>query len=308
MRIVFMGTPQFAVPALRKLLEQWPVAGVVTQPDRPAGRGRRSAAGAVKLEAQRFGLPVISPARVRDATAHAQIVDWAPDLIVVAAYGQLLNSALLQLPKHGCLNIHASLLPRHRGAAPVAAAILAGDKTTGVSIMRMDAGLDTGAVLEQRSLHIRPEHDAGSLTAELATLGAETLSAMLPAYLEGKIKAAPQDAQFATYAPQLTKLDGLLDFGKPAFELALRVRAMQGWPSAHILWNGATLKILAARAIPGSAAPGRVIAHAAGAAISTGQDWLLLEVVQPAGKRAMPIQDFLNGNAGFLGSDLTGRT
>lgn len=308
MRIVFMGTPQFAVPALRKLLEQWPVAGVVTQPDRPAGRGRRSAAGAVKLEAQRFGLPVISPARVRDATAHAQIVDWAPDLIVVAAYGQLLNSALLQLPKHGCLNIHASLLPRHRGAAPVAAAILAGDKTTGASIMRMDAGLDTGAVLEQRSLHIRPEHDAGSLTAELATLGAETLSAMLPAYLEGKIKAAPQDAQFATYAPQLTKIDGLLDFGKPAFELALRVRAMQPWPSAHILWNGATLKILAARAIPGSAAPGRVIAHAAGAAISTGQDWLLLEVVQPAGKRAMPIQDFLNGNAGFLGSDLTGRT
>ncbi|GBL36713.1 methionyl-tRNA formyltransferase [Anaerolineaceae bacterium] len=188
MRIVFMGTPQFAVPALRKLLEQWPVAGVVTQPDRPAGRGRRSAAGAVKLEAQRFGLPVISPARLRDATAHAQIVDWAPDLIVVAAYGQLLNSALLQLPKHGCLNIHASLLPRHRGAAPVAAAILAGDKTTGVSIMRMDAGLDTGAVLEQRSLHIRPEHDAGSLTAELATLGAETLSAMLPAYLEGKLK------------------------------------------------------------------------------------------------------------------------
>lgn len=308
MRIVFMGTPQFAVPALRKLLEQWPVAGVVTQPDRPAGRGRRSAAGAVKLEAQRFGLPVISPARLRDATAHAQIVDWAPDLIVVAAYGQLLNSALLQLPKHGCLNIHASLLPRHRGAAPVAAAILAGDKTTGVSIMRMDAGLDTGAVLEQRSLHIRPEHDAGSLTAELATLGAETLSAMLPAYLEGKIKAAPQDAQFATYAPQLTKIDGLLDFGKPAFELALRVRAMQPWPSAHILWNGATLKILAARAIPGSAAPGRVIAHAAGAAISTGQDWLLLEVVQPAGKRAMPIQDFLNGNAGFLGSDLTERT
>lgn len=308
MRIVFMGTPQFAVPALRKLLEQWPVAGVVTQPDRPAGRGRRSAAGAVKLEAQRFGLPVISPARLRDATAHAQIVDWAPDLIVVAAYGQLLNSALLQLPKHGCLNIHASLLPRHRGAAPVAAAILDGDKTTGVSIMRMDAGLDTGAVLEQRSIHIRPEHDAGSLTAELATLGAETLSAMLPAYLEGKLKAAPQDAQFATYAPQLTKIDGLLDFGKPAFELALRVRAMQPWPSAHILWNGATLKILAARAIPGSAAPGRVIAHAAGAAISTGQDWLLLEVVQPAGKRAMPIQDFLNGNAGFLGSDLTGRT
>lgn len=308
MRIVFMGTPQFAVPALRKLLEQWPVAGVVTQPDRPAGRGRRSAAGAVKLEAQRFGLPVISPARLRDATAHAQIVDWAPDLIVVAAYGQLLNSALLQLPKHGCLNIHASLLPRHRGAAPVAAAILAGDKTTGVSIMRMDAGLDTGAVLEQRSIHIRPEHDAGSLTAELATLGAKTLSAMLPAYLEGKLKAAPQDAHFATYAPQLTKLDGLLDFGKPAFELALRVRAMQPWPSAHILWNGATLKILAARAIPGSAAPGRVIAHAAGAAISTGQDWLLLEVVQPAGKRAMPIQDFLNGNAGFMGSDLTGRT
>ena len=308
MRIVFMGTPQFAVPALRKLLEQWPVAGVVTQPDRPAGRGRRFAAGAVKLEAQRFGLPVISPARLRDATAHAQIVDWAPDLIVVAAYGQLLNSALLQLPKHGCLNIHASLLPRHRGAAPVAAAILAGDKTTGVSIMRMDAGLDTGAVLQQRSLHIRPEHDAGSLTAELATLGAETLSAMLPAYLEGKLKAASQDAQFATYAPQLTKIDGLLDFGKPAFELALRVRAMQPWPSAHILWNGATLKILAARAIPGSAAPGRVIAHAAGAAISTGQDWLLLEVVQPAGKRAMPIQDFLNGNAGFLGSDLTGRT
>ena len=128
MRIVFMGTPQFAVPALRKLLEQWPVAGVVTQPDRPAGRGRQPAAGAVKLEAQRCGLPVISPARLRDATAHAQIVEWAPDLIVVAAYGQLLSSALLQVPTHGCLNIHASLLPRHRGAAPVAAAILAETK------------------------------------------------------------------------------------------------------------------------------------------------------------------------------------
>jgi methionyl-tRNA formyltransferase len=307
MRIVFMGTPQFAVPALRKLLEQWPVAGAVTQPDRPAGRGRQPAAGAVKLEAQRCGLPVISPARLRDATAHAQIVEWAPDLIVVAAYGQLLSSALLQLPTHGCLNIHASLLPRHRGAAPVAAAILAGDKTTGVSIMRMDAGLDTGAVLEQRILNIRPDHDGGSLTQELAALGAETLCAMLPAYLEGKIKAVPQDAQFATYAPQLTKKDGLLDFGKPAFELALRVRAMQPWPSAHFLWNGAALKVLAARAIPGSAIPGRVIAHAAGAAIGTGQDWLLLEVVQPAGKRAMPIQDFLNGNSGFVGSEITVR-
>ncbi len=307
MRIVFMGTPQFAVPALRKLLEQWPVAGVVTQPDRPAGRGRQPAAGAVKLEAQRCGLPVISPARLRDATAHAQIVEWAPDLIVVAAYGQLLSSALLQLPIHGCLNIHASLLPRHRGAAPVAAAILAGDKTTGVSIMRMDAGLDTGAVLEQRSLNIRPDHDGGSLTQELAALGAETLSAMLPAYLEGKIKAAPQDAEFATYAPQLTKQDGLLDFGKPASELALRVRAMQPWPSAHFFWKGASLKVLAARAIPGSAFPGRVIAHAAGAAIGTAQDWLLLEVVQPAGKRAMPIQDFLNGNSGFVGSEITAR-
>ena len=307
MRIVFMGTPQFAVPALQKLLEQWPVAGVVTQPDRPAGRGRRPAAGAVKLEAQRFGLPVISPVRLRDATAHAQIVDWAPDLIVVAAYGQLLNPAVLQLPKYGCLNIHASLLPRHRGAAPVAAAILAGDKTTGVSIMRMDAGLDTGAVLEQRIIHIRPDHDAGSLTLDLAALGAETLCAMLPAYITGKLKAAQQDAQLATYAPQLTKKDGLLDFGKPASELARRVRAMQPWPSAHLLWNGAPLKILAARAVPGSAAPGRVLAHAAGAAIGTGQDWLLLEMVQPAGKRPMPIQAFLNGNAGFVGSDLTVR-
>ena len=308
MRIVFMGTPQFAVPTLRVLADRWPVAGVVTQPDRPAGRGRLPAACAVKLAAQQLGLPMISPVRLQEAAAQAQLVDWAPDLIVVAAFGQLLRPAVLQLPLHGCLNIHASLLPRHRGASPVAAAILAGDRTTGVSIMCMDAGLDTGAILEKRTVTINPDHTAGSLTAELAELGAATLSEILPAYLSGTMTAAAQDSQLATYAPQLSKLDGLLDLSRPAHELALRVRAMQPWPCAHIFWNGTALKILAARAIPGSATPNRVIAHAAGAAIGTGQDWLLLETIQPAGKRAMPIQDFLNGNAGFVGSDLAPRT
>ena len=192
-RIVFMGSPDFAVPVLRRLTEAYPVIGVITQPDRPAGRGQTLASPPVKILAQSLSLPVIQPNRLKEPEAQAQLAAWAPDLIVVAAFGQILRQNVLDLPPHGCVNVHASLLPRWRGASPIQAAIRTGDAQTGVSIMRMDAGVDTGPVLAQRAIPILPEDTAGALSDRLAQLGADLLIETLPAYLNGKIIPQPQD-------------------------------------------------------------------------------------------------------------------
>jgi methionyl-tRNA formyltransferase len=301
-RIVFMGSPEFALPALRLLAAAYPMAGVVTQPDRPAGRGREPKSPPVKLLAEQLKLPVIQPERLKAPEAMAQLQAWQPEMIVVAAFGQILRPAVLDLPRLGCINIHGSLLPRWRGAAPIQAAILNGDPDTGVTIMRMDPGVDTGPVLSQRSVPILPDDTAGSLGKRMAELGADLLLETLPAYLDGKCIPQAQDDSLATYAPMIKKEDGELDFSHPAESLARGVRAYNPWPGASMPWLGQKLKIHAARAVPAgrpgqgsSSQPGRRLIHGGIPAVETADGLLLLESVQPAGKKPMPGQDFLRG-------------
>ena len=295
-RIVFMGSPEFALPTLKALLTNYHIAGVVTQPDRPAGRGRTLKPPPIKTLANEYNLPVIQPMSLKEPEAIAQLHSWEPDLIVVAAFGQILRSPVLNLPPHGCINVHASLLPRWRGAAPIQAAILHGDKQTGVTIMRMDPGVDTGPILSQRATPITDEQTAGTLSPHLAELGAQLLIESLPVYLNGELLPQPQDESLATYAPMLKKVDGQLDFDKPAADLARLVRAYNPWPGAFTSWGAGRLKIHRAHAI-NSASPGagkRVI-HNEQAAFGTTQGILVLDEVQPAGKKAMPGEFFLRG-------------
>ncbi|MGQ0601626.1 MAG: methionyl-tRNA formyltransferase [Anaerolineales bacterium] len=303
-RIVFMGTPEFAVPSLRALNEHASVVGVVTQPDRPAGRGQKLIESPVKQCAASYGLPVIQPARLREPEAMAQLTAWRPDVIIVAAFGQILQQAVLALPPHGCLNIHASLLPRWRGAAPIAAAIAAGDAETGITLMQIDVGLDTGPMLAKRAETIRADDITATLTARLALLGAELLIATLPHYLSGAIIPQPQDNSLATYAPQLKKEDGQLDFTRPALELARQVRAFTPWPGAFARWNGQRLKILRAAVTEARGEPGALLTTEAGPAVACGEGALLLLEVQPPGKRPMTAADFVRGARHFLGARL----
>jgi len=235
----------------------------------------------------------------------AQLEAWQPEVIVVAAFGQILRPRVLNLPPRGCLNVHASLLPRHRGAAPIAAAILAGDAETGVTIMQMDVGLDTGPMLSERREPIRAEDTTQTLAARLAQVGAELLNATLPAYLAGTLTPRAQDEAQATYAPQLKKEDGHLDFTRSAVELERRVRAFSPWPGAYALWQGQPFKLLRVAVSPEhSGEPGRVWLTATGPAVSCGEGSLVLSEVQPAGKKPMRATDFARGAKGFVGANL----
>jgi methionyl-tRNA formyltransferase len=308
-RVVFMGTPEFAVPVLEALANAHDVdvVGVVTQPDRPAGRGRRLAPSPVKRVALEHGLPLSQPRSLHPPEAVAQLAAWEPKVIVVAAFGQILRQHVLDLPPHGCLNVHASLLPRWRGAAPVPAAILAGDEVTGVTIMRMDAGLDTGPILAQQEEPIQPDDTRADLEKRLAQLGAALLVETLPAYLAGDLVPRPQPKEGVTYAGQLCKEDGLLDWSRSAVELDRQVRAFTPWPGAFTSWRGRRLKVLRAVVLStwrGNAPPGTVVALADGAAVATGEGALRLEEVQLAGKRSMDIKAFLCGQRDCVGSQL----
>ncbi|HEX7975004.1 MAG TPA: methionyl-tRNA formyltransferase [Anaerolineales bacterium] len=299
-RIVFMGSPEFALPVLRGLVQHYRVAGVVTQPDKPAGRGRALTPPPVKALAQELELPVIQPRRLREPEPMAQLGAWAPDLIVVAAFGQILKPDVLELPPYGCLNVHASLLPRWRGAAPVQAAILHGDAETGATIMRMDPGVDTGPLLAQRTLPILPEDTAATLGERLARSGAGLLLEVLPAYLEGRLTPQPQDESGATYASMLKKEDGLLDFTQPAEFLARQVRAYNPWPGAYMYWQEQILKIHRAHAVPaGEADPGQTATYQGQPALGAARGLLVLDEVQPAGKKPMPGKVFLQGARGW---------
>lgn len=296
MRIVFMGSPDFALPTLRALTEHYSVVGVVSQPDRPSGRGRQMTPPAVKRLALEAGLALIQPERLRQPEAMQQLQAWAPDLIVVAAFGQILRAPVLNLPPHGCLNVHASLLPRWRGAAPIQAALLHGDEQTGVTIMRMDAGVDTGPTLTKQTMPILPEDDAETLSQRLAVLGAKLLIDTLPAYLDGSLLPQAQDESLATYAPMLKKEDGRLDFTQPAEALVRRVRAFTPWPGAFTTWNGQPFRILRAHTLnePVQQA-GKALIVDGSPAFSTTSGVLVLDEVQPAGKKAMPGKVFLQG-------------
>lgn len=295
-RVVFMGSPDFAVPILEALARCSCVIGVVTQPDRPAGRGGRLRPPPVKVRATELGLPVIQPERLGEANAMAQLRAWAPELIVVAAFGQILKPEVLDLPPYGCLNVHASLLPRWRGASPIQAAILAGDTETGVTIMKMDAGIDTGPLLAQRAMPVLADDTALSLSQSLARAGAELLLEVIPAYLNGKLLPQPQPEQGATYAPLMKKEDGRLDFQKSAVELERQVRAMNPWPGAWLEWHGAPLKVWRARvgsqADRGAGQRGIVDGYPA---IAAADSMLILEEIQPAGRKAMSGKAFLAG-------------
>lgn len=295
-RIAFMGSPEFSLPSLRGLAAHYPVVGVVTQPDRPAGRGRELTPPPVKILAGELGIACIQPPRIKDAEAITRLIEWAPDVIVVAAYGQILRQAVLELPPYGCINVHASLLPRWRGAAPVQAAILHGDSESGATIMRMDTGVDTGPVLGQIMTPIGKDETGGSLGIRLAELGAQLLLDILPGYLDGSIQHRPQDDDLATYAPLLKKADGELDFSQPAEALARRVRAFNPWPGTFTLWKGEPLKIHRAQAVYNLALPpGARSTYGGYPAIAVANGALVLDEVQPPGRRAMSGDAFLRG-------------
>jgi methionyl-tRNA formyltransferase len=295
--IVFMGSPDFALPTLEALAREYQVVGVVTQPDRAAGRGRELRPPPVKLLAEALAIPVIQPEKLRQPEALEQLHAWRPDLIVVAAFGQILRKDVLELPPQGCINVHASLLPRWRGAAPINAAILHGDKETGVTIMKMDVGLDTGPILSQRAIPIASHETAGSLFETLSRLGANLLLETLPGYLSGELQPVPQPEEGVTYAPMLKKEEGQLDFTRDAEELERRVRAFNPWPGAFMEFAGMLLKVHGAHAIATrtEAEVGQRLVYQNQPAVGASDGLLVLDEVQPAGKKIMSGKDFLAG-------------
>lgn len=308
-KVIFMGTPAFAVPSLEAVvgLEGFEVITVISQPDRPAGRGQTLQPSAVKAQALELGLPVWTPENLKGAETQEQLRALGADLFVVAAYGEILRRAVLEMPRYGAINVHASLLPRHRGASPIAAAIAAGDTETGVTIMLMDVGMDTGDMLAMQSIPIRPDHTTGTLTPELAHLGANLLAQTLPRWVAGELTPQPQDHAAATATRLGRKEDGQVDWTRPAEELARLVRAYDPWPGTYSYWKGQLIKILAADAIEldlSTLPPGTVVAEGDTVAVATGAGWLRLHRVQLAGKKAMEIVPFVNGYQDFVGSVL----
>lgn len=309
MRVIFAGTPEFSVPTLTAILRSGAeVAAVYTQPDRPAGRGRRLTASPVKQTALAHGVPVHQPERLRGEAAAEAMRAHGADLMVVVAYGLLLPQAILDAPRLGCVNVHASLLPRWRGAAPIQRAILAGDAESGVSIMRMEAGLDTGPVYLLRPLALAPRETGGSLHDKLSVLGAEALLAALPGIADGSLVPEPQDDARATYAKKLSKQEARIDWTRPAAEIERMVRAFDPWPVAETRLGADVLRIWGAELpgrAPGGAEPGRVIATGkSGIDVATGEGVLRITRLQPAGKRPMAAAELLNARK--LDGDLFG--
>ena len=293
MRIVYMGTPDFAVPPLRALVDAGhQIICVYTQPPRPAGRGQREQISPVHEEAVRRGIPVRTPVSLRSEGAQKDFAALKPDIAVVAAYGLILPKAVLAAPPYGCINIHASLLPRWRGAAPIQRAILAGDAETGITIMQMDEGLDTGPMLMQAKRAIGPTTTAQDLHDSLAALGAETVVAALEKLQPGLLKATPQP-NGATHAPKLTREEGRLDWKKPAAALERQVRAFTPWPGAWFEHGGERIKVLAAAVAEGAGAPGTVLDDRL--TVACGERALSIARVQRAGKAPMDTDAFLRG-------------
>ena len=308
LKVVFMGTPAFAVPALDALSDAGcDIVGVFTQPDRRAGRGRRLTAPPVKQAAIERGLPVSQPASLRrDADARSHIASLKPDVIVVVAYGLFLPADTLAAPPLGALNIHPSLLPKYRGPSPVATAILEGDATTGVTLMQLDEGMDSGPIIAQRETPIDAHETAETLTARLFDMGAQLLADTLPSWRTGEIAPMTQVESEATITSLMKREDGAIDWTRPADYIARQVRAYHPWPGTFTRWNGRQLKIYQASALemPADAAPGTVVMLPQGVGVATGDGVLLLRRVQIEGRQAADIADFTRGYRDFTGSIL----
>jgi len=304
-RIVFMGTPAFAVQTLEALIREYEVIGVVTQPDRPAGRNQQVQMSPVKQIALNHQIPVFQPEKIRRPEAISDLKQWQADVYVVAAFGQILPQSVLDIPPHGSINVHASLLPRWRGAAPIQAAIRTGDKKTGVTIMKMDAGLDTGPMVLQRSIAITEDETGATLHDKLAKLGADLLLEALPDFLSGKILPQPQPQVGMTYAPMVKKEEGNIDWSRPAVEIERLIRAFTPWPGTYSSWKNQPIKILGGKAISGEEKQGVIIKTTTGIAVGTGTGLLKLVTVQLAGRKAMSVEEFIKGQADFVGATLT---
>jgi methionyl-tRNA formyltransferase len=305
-RIIFMGTPEFAVPVLDALSTRYSISAVYTRPDRPAGRGRKIAESPVKQFAREHGLTVEQPASLRKAENIERLRAYAPDLIIVAAYGLILPQAVLDIPPLGCINTHASLLPRHRGASPITAAILAGDSETGITLMKMDAGLDTGPIIAVDKLLIANDETTATLSEKLAHLAAALLIRTLPRWLANEITPQPQDESRATHTRLIKATDGLIDWTKPAVEIERLVRAYTPWPGAHTHYAGKLLKVLRSRVLTAEATaePGRVIKIGNGVAVGTGKELLGLQEIQLEGKRTLSAEEFVRGHPDLIGVTL----
>jgi len=296
-RIVFMGSPEFAAQILLSLSKHYSISGVFTQPDRESGRGKVLTPPPVKIIASQQNIPVFQPAKLKTPEAFEELSQLEPDVIVVAAYGQILRQNVLDLPPFGCINVHASYLPRWRGAAPIQAAILAGDESTGISIIKMDAGIDTGPILAMLKVPIDAMETAKTLEKKLATAGSELIIKTLPQYLEGRILPVDQLETGSTYAGMLKKQDGLLDFSKPALEIERQVRAYDDWPGTFMVVHGQILKIRKVFILEDQKIePGKRGIFEGKPIVGTSRGILILEEVQPAGKKWMSGQDYLRGN------------
>ncbi|MBC8280843.1 MAG: methionyl-tRNA formyltransferase [Chloroflexi bacterium] len=312
MRIVFMGTPSFAVPVLASLMtiSDSQLVGVYTPPDRPAGRGRQPQASPVKEHALEHDLPIFQPVNFRSQEVQDELAALKPDVIVVAAYGKLLPKPVLDLAPLGCLNIHPSILPRYRGPSPVVTSILNGDLITGVTIMLLDEGMDTGPLIAQHEFFMKGNETAEGLTTELFELGGELLQESLAKWQSGELLSEPQNEALASVTRKFERSDGLVDWSLSAVELERRVRAFNPWPGVFTHWNDSSLKIIEASIISSSSTefvPGTVVGtnHPdVAAAVATSEGFLGLHKVQLEGKRAVDAKDFLNGSPSFIGSQL----
>ena len=307
MRLIFMGTPQFAVEPLRALAAAGhDIAGVVTRTDKPAGRGRTVSAPPVKVAARELGLTIFQPKRVRDPEFIGILRTLTPEAIIVAAYGQILPKEILLLPKYGCVNIHASLLPAYRGAAPINWAVIRGEQETGITIMLMDEGMDTGPILMQESIPVGPDDTAGTLRENLASLGAKIITSALPVLESGKLTPVPQDGTRATMAPLLKKGDGLIDWHLSAREIHNRVRGLSPWPGAYSSLDKRTVKIIASGVLEGTGEPGLLYERDKNTLLAgTGSGLLQIVSIQPEGKKPMTAGEFMRGHRGAIGKKFT---
>lgn len=308
-RVVFMGTPEFAVPILQALLlRSYEVAAVYSGEPRPAGRGRKLRESPVAQVAKQVGLPTVYPGPLASGEARAELAAYRPEVVVVAAYGRILPREILSVPPGGCINVHPSLLPLHRGPSPVVSAILAGDRVTGASIMLMDEGMDTGAVLAREQTVISPQETSGELTARLSMVGGDLLVWSIGRWLAGGVRAVPQDHGRSTYSRAIRSTDGEMDWALSTEELWRRVRAYAPWPGCYTWWKGSRLKILEAlpMAVAAGDEPGRVVSLAGpvkeGVGVVTGRGVLELRRVQLQGRRSMSTGEFVRGQPDFVGS------